>query len=103
MLHFMVCKNVNQSTTLYLQVILLAPQVQSLLEVLGSPRIERDVEKTEQFYQNCYYNNNKSSYLPQKLEVSLLIKCLILQNLVPKFCLENRYLFGCTTIIIKAT
>lgn len=67
MVHFMS----NQSTTLYLQVILLARQVQGHLEVLGSPRIEIDTEKTEQFYQNCYYsNNNKSSYLPEKLEIS---------------------------------
>lgn len=58
----------NQSTTLYLQVILLALQVQGLLEVLHSPRIEINIENKEQFNHNCYYNNNnKPSYLSEKL------------------------------------
>lgn len=50
----------NQSTTLYLQVILLAPQVQGLLEVLDSPRIKINIEKTEKFYLNCYYSNSQA-------------------------------------------
>lgn len=33
----------NQNTILYLQVILLAPLAQGLLEVLGNPRIEVNI------------------------------------------------------------
>lgn len=50
-----------QNTTLYLQVTLLAPQVQGLLEDQGSPRIKINIEKTKWFCQNCYYNNNNKS------------------------------------------
>lgn len=41
MAHFLT----NQSTILYLQVILQVPQAQGLLEVLDSPRIEINKEK----------------------------------------------------------